>query len=324
MSEIHKIERLMNLVLLIRNRPGIKVYELARIFEICERTIYRDFKTLALAGFPVFSLPGKKGGYFINKECFLPPLRFTCEEAASILIAAKVFLKQKGFPFQDYIHLALNKIEGILENENKNYVQKINKKISISLGKLKDYQDYSGTFGKLNQAILEKRQIEITYYTITRNKLTKRTLDPFHLMFKGGFWYLIAFCHWRNEIKIFRIDRIQEILLTDNTFHVSSEFSLSSYMGKSWKVFRGDGKPQRIEIKIFPPASRWVREEMRHPTQKITPLEDETILFTAELTSFIEIKKWILEMGSCAQVLKPEELKKEIIEEIEGMKARYK
>ena len=324
MSEIHKIERLMNLVLLIKNRPGIKVQDIAHIFEICTRTVYRDFKTLALAGFPVFSMPGKRGGYFINKDCFLPPLRFTCEEAASILIAAKVFLKQKGFPFQEYIQLALAKIEGILENENKQYMQKIDKKISVSLGKLKEYQEHRDTFRKLNQAILEKRQIEISYYTITRNKLNKRTVDPFHLMFRGGFWYLIAFCHWRNEIKIFRIDRIHSITLSDITFQIPFDFSLSSYMGKSWQVVRGDGKPNKIEIKVFPPASRWVREEMRHPTQEIIPLENEAILFQAEVTSFIEIKKWILEMGSCAQVIKPEELKKEIIEEIEGMRERYK
>ena len=313
----------MNLVLLIKNRPGIKVKDIARIFQTCQRTIYRDFVTLSLAGFPVYSSSGKGGGYFIDKDCFLPPLRFTCEEVASLLIAAKFFQKQKGFPYQKDIQMSLAKIEGVLEKENKQYMQKIDKKISVYLGKMKDYQSYDTIFQQINKAIMDKRQITMTYYTITRNKQTIRTVDPFHLMFKGGFWYLIAFCHWRDEIKIFRIDRIKDIKLSNETFNIPSAFSLSSYLGKSWQIVRGDGETYKIEIKIFPPASCWVREEVRHHTQKITTLENDTILFTAEVPSFIEIKKWILQLGRCAQVIKPEELKKVVIKEIEGMRGRY-
>jgi len=313
----------MNLVLLIKNRPGIKVKDIARIFETCERTIYRDFNTISLAGFPVYSATGKGGGYFIKKDCFLPPLRFTCEEAASIFMASKFFLHQKGFPYQQEIQLGMAKLEGILEKDNKEYLQKIDKKISVYLGKLKDCQSYSSTFQQINKAIIEKIQIDITYYSITRDKLTSRVLDPFHLMFRNGFWYFIAFCHWRNEIKIFRIDRIKDIQLTNKTFQIPKEFSLASYMGKSWQVFRGDGKPRKVEIKIFPPASRWVKEEMRHPTQQIINLNNEAILFKAEVSSLLEIKKWVLQLGSSAQVLKPEELKKEIVEEIEGMRRQY-
>jgi predicted DNA-binding transcriptional regulator YafY len=314
----------MNLVLLIKSHPGIHVRDIAKSFDISERTIYRDFNTLSLAGFPVYSSPGKGGGYFIDKDCFLPPLRFTCEEAASLLIAAKIFLYQKGFPYQKNIQLALSKIEGILESENKKYMQKIDKKISVYLGKMKDYQSYDTIFQQINKAIIDKNQIIITYYTITRNKQTLRTVNPFHLMFKGGFWYLIAFCHWRNEIKIFRIDRIKDIQQTNKSFSIPSNFSLPSYLGKSWQVVRGDGETYKIEIKIFPPASRWVREEVRHHTQKITTLDNETILFTAEVPSFIEIKKWVLQLGSCAQVIEPEELKNEVLEEIDGMRERYR
>jgi predicted DNA-binding transcriptional regulator YafY len=314
----------MNLVLFIKSHPGIHVKDIAQVFNTSERTIYRDFNTLSLAGFPVYSVPGKGGGYFIDKDCFLPPLRFTCEEVASLLIAAKFFLNQKGFPYQQNIQLALSKIEGIMESENKKYMQKIDKKISVYLGKMKDYQSYDITFQQINKAIIDKNQIIITYYTITRNKQTIRTVDPLHLMFKGGFWYLIAFCHWRDEIKIFRIDRIKDIQKTNKSFNIPSTFSLSSYLGKSWQVVRGEGETYKIEIKIFPPASRWVREEVRHHTQKIINLDNETILFTAEVPSFIEIKKWVLQLGSCAQVLKPEELKNKVLEEIDGMRGRYR
>jgi len=86
---------------------------------------------------------------------------------------------------------------------------------------------------------------------------------------------------------------------------------------------RGEGEPRKVEIKIFPPASRWVREEIRHPTQEIISLDNEVILFKAEVSSLVEIKRWVLQLGSCARVLKPEDLKQEVIEEIEEMRGRY-
>jgi predicted DNA-binding transcriptional regulator YafY len=323
-SKIHKIERLMNLVLLIKNNPGIPVKKIAESFNISERTAYRDFITLSLAGFPVYSATGKGGGYFIEKDCFLQPLRFTCEEAASLLIAAKFFQSQKGFPYQQDIRLALAKIEGILETKNKEYMQKIDKKISVYLGKLKDYQSYDAIFQKVNKAIMEKKRVKMTYYAISRNEENIRNVDPFHLMFRGGFWYLIAFCHLRNEIKMFRIDRIKDLQLTENNFQVPADFSLASYMGKSWQVVRGEGETYQVEIKIFAPASRWVKEEKRHPTQRIIILGNETILFKAEVSSLTEIKRWVLQLGSCAEVIYPEELKEEVVEEIKKMRRRYR
>ena len=323
MSGIYKIERLMNLVLLIQNNPGIHIKKIAESFNISERTVYRDFATLYVAGIPVNLYPVKGGGYFINKDCFLPPMRFTCEEAASILIAAKFFQKQKGFPYQQHIQLALEKIEGVLETENKQFMQKIDKKISVFLSRFKDYQQYNTIFQDINKAIMEKRQIRLTYYSISSDKITKRNLDPIHLMFRGGFWYLIALCHLRNEIKMFRIDRIKDLQLIDKIFQVPADFSLASYMGKSWQVVRGEGETYQVEIKIFSPASRWVKEEKRHSTQKIIALEDETIIFKAEVSSLSEIKRWVLQLGSCAEVIAPEELKKEVIEEIKEMGRRY-
>jgi predicted DNA-binding transcriptional regulator YafY len=77
----------MNLILLLTNKPGIKAKKIAEFFDISERTVYRDLNTLSSAHFPLSSATDKGGGYFIEKDYFLPPLHFTCEEAASILIA---------------------------------------------------------------------------------------------------------------------------------------------------------------------------------------------------------------------------------------------
>jgi predicted DNA-binding transcriptional regulator YafY len=320
-NEINKIERLMNTIIILKAHPGIQVESLAEIFNTSIRTIYRDFKSLNFAGLPVYSSTGPHGGYYVGEQCFLSPLRFTYEEAASLFLAGSFLLQQKGCPYQKNIHLALLKIENLLEKDNKRYIQEVKDKISFNVQKLKDYEEYSETFDLLNKAMLEKRKINLKYYTISRDKLTIRTINPYHLMFRQGVWYLIAFCHWRKKTKIFRVDRIKEITISNDTFETPSDFSLSAYMGKSWQVVRG--KDQTIKVKIYPPISRWVKEEIRHSTQKIEELSDGSIIFSAEVSGIIEIKKWILGMGSSAEVLSPQTLRKEIQEEIEGIKRRY-
>jgi len=318
---MNKIERLMNTIIILKAQPGIPVESLARILNISCRTVYRDFNTLALAGLPVHSSTGPHGGYYIDEHYFLPPLRFTGEEAASLFLAGNFLLQQKGFPYQKNTHLALLKIENLLEKDNKKYIREVKDSISFNIQKLKDYEDYSETFALLNEAILNKKQVHLKYYTISRDEITTRTVNPCHLMFRQGAWYLIAYCHWRKKTKIFRIDRIKELHLTEDTFTVSSKFSLSDYMGKSWQVVRGED--QKIRVKIFPPASRWAKEELRHPTQKIRKLSDGSIIFSAEVSGITEVKKWILGMGSYAEVLAPKSLRREIEEEISGMKKRY-
>jgi len=319
---MNKIERLMNTIIILKTHPGIQVESLARILDISNRTIYRDFSTLSLAGLPVHSFTGPHGGYYIDEHYFLPPLRFTGEEAASLFLAGNFLLQQKGFPYQKNMVLALLKIENLLQKDNKKYIREVKDSISFNIQKLKDYEDYSETFACLNKAILNKKQVQLTYYTISRDEITIRTINPYHMMFRKGAWYLIAYCHWREKTKIFRIDRIKELHITEDTFTVSSKFSLSDYMGKSWQVVRGED--QKIRVKIFPPASRWAKEELRHPTQEIKKLSDGSIIFSAEVSGITEVKKWILGMGSYAEVLAPKSLRREIEEEITGMKERYK
>jgi len=82
---MNKIERLMNTIIILKAQPGIPVESLARILNISCRTTYRDFNTLALAGLPVHSSTGPHGGYYIDEHYFLPPLRFSGEEAASLI-----------------------------------------------------------------------------------------------------------------------------------------------------------------------------------------------------------------------------------------------
>ncbi|MBU4362261.1 HTH domain-containing protein [bacterium] len=139
----------------------MQVESLARILNISCRTIYRDFKTLDLAGLPVHSSTGPHGGYYIDEHCFLPPLRFTGEEAASLFLAGNFLLQQKGFPYQKDMHLALLKIENLLQKDNKKYIREAKDSISFNIQKLKDYEDYSETFTLLNQVILNKNKFTL-------------------------------------------------------------------------------------------------------------------------------------------------------------------
>ena len=149
------------------------------------------------------------------------------------------------------------------------------------------------------------------YYTLSRDEFRRRLLDPYHLIYKSGAWYLIAFCHWRQKIKTFRVDRIQSIEETDIMFEIPEHFSLKEYLKNSWQITRGD--EIQVKVRFFPPAARYVKEMKWLPTQEIKKEVNGNIIFTANVGGIIEIKRWILGYGSQAEVLEPKSLRNEII-----------
>ncbi|MFH1002087.1 MAG: hypothetical protein V1759_02425 [bacterium] len=77
------------------------------------------------------------------------------------------------------MHLALLKIENLLQKDNKKYIREAKDSISFNIQKLKEYEDYSETFTLLNQVILNKKQVYLKYYTISRDEITTRTVNPY-------------------------------------------------------------------------------------------------------------------------------------------------
>lgn len=311
---------MINILIYLQAGNVVKAKELAVLLETDLKTIYRDIESLRMAQIPIESIPGRYGGYYIPKDFYLKVPGMTSDEVAVLFFAGEILTKENGFMFEKDFKSALSKIKNSLSSEE---IKMSSGKISsityeIESMKTKIWED---TFYIIERAISQKISLLVKYYTLSRDEIRRRLLNPYHLIYKSGAWYLIAFCHWRQKIKTFRVDRIQSIEETDIMFEIPEHFSLKEYLKNSWQITRGD--EIQVKVRFFPPAARYVKEMKWLPTQEIKKEVNGNIIFTANVSGIIEIKRWILGYGSQAEVLEPKSLRNEIISEIKRVSEHY-
>lgn len=80
----------------------------------------------------------------------------------------------------------------------------------------------------------------ITYYSLSSDQVSQRQLDPYCLVYRNGACYLIAYCHNRDEVLLFRVDRIREVSITGENFEIMHGFSKDDYLRNVWGIERSD------------------------------------------------------------------------------------
>jgi predicted DNA-binding transcriptional regulator YafY len=153
----------------------------------------------------------------------------------------------------------------------------------------------------------------MVYFTMSRKKESRRKVDPYRIWFFNGTFYLIGFCHVRNEVRIFALDRIKMLHQTKDSFEIADSFDIDEFLGASFGVYQGE--PTQVKIRFSSEVAGYIREKIWHESQKLEPQEDGSLIFEAVVAGTDEIKYWILGWGSHAHVLEPESLKEEIVTE---------
>ena len=191
--------------------------ELAKRFEVSVRTIERDITALQESGVPIYAEPGRKGGYAIDKKMSLPPLNFTPAEAVAIAVA----LSQAGDqPFGRQARSALRKVvaampgsEGDLARELARRVQLVHHPPEPGSAEIQPLGG-EGISRAIEEALLRRRVLRLEYAD-AKGALTSRDVEPgVFLGGRGGFWYLVAWCRLRDDVRVFRLDRIAAATVT--------------------------------------------------------------------------------------------------------------
>lgn len=317
MSKYERLARMLKIITLVKANPNLNRSDLARLCGVdSTRTIQRDINSLSLAEIPIY-WSGK--GYEIMPDFFLPPMALTLEEAFSLILSARVYAEGEGQFHRSTLESAISKIITTLPKSSKELLESGTTKINVELRKSSDTGDL---IGKIYQSIMETKQLRIVYYSYSSNKTSERVVDPYALTFRRRAWYLIGYCHTKQKVLMFRTSRIKSMKWTGESFKPPQNFSVDSYLGKSWQVMTGE--ETKVIVRFFPEIAPLIKEVEWHPTQQIIDLPDGSILFIATVAGTKEISLWILSYGDKAEVLFPEKLRKEMINTAKKMYRRYK
>jgi proteasome accessory factor B len=186
-----------------------------------------------------------------------------------------------------------------------------------------DYSKKGDLIDDLMVGIEDKRAVFITYQSLKATEPVTYDVYPYGLAYHRGSLYLIGFAPDRREIRHWKVNRIEEAELTPVHFNPPQQFDLQQHLTKSFGVFHGDGEV-RVKIRFSPSVARYVTESKWHASQKITSEKDGSVVAEFDLDHTEEIKRWIQSFGKHAVVLEPDQLRCEVIDELDSLREAYR
>ncbi len=309
---------------LLSSRRGKSASELAEALGCHSRTIYRDLEALQDAGFPIYTdrVEGKSRWSLLETAKKNIPIPFNLAELMALYFSRGMMKILKDTVFYDSLQSLFDKIKATLAPEYLSYLERIETSLEVGSKPYKPYHMISDIIDQISEAAVQKRYIEMVYYTMSRKKETRRKVAPYKIWFFDGSFYLVGNCGLRQDIRIFALDRIKHLESTDEAFEMPADFNIDEFMRSSFGVFQGE--PVKVKIWFASEVVGYIREKIWHATQQFTPQDDGSIIFEAEVAGTDEIKYWIMSWGSKAVVVSPDSLREEIQAEAAMLLKNYK
>ena len=290
-----QINRMFEIIYLLLDKEKVSAKELSERFEVSTRTIYRDVERLSAAGIPIYMTKGRNGGIRLLPDYILNKTLLTDAEKSSILSA----LHSLNALDEESVQNTLSKLGMFFGQNNTGFIEI-------------DYNDWGNLikeqFEKSKQAILLRRILSFDYVS-AKNEATKRKVEPYVLWFKDKTWYLKCFCLDRQNPRIFRLSRMRNVTITDQTYVprnmiFEEEAQENQYVPSAAKIVMKVGKEQRYRV-----LGEFFEKD-------VVENEDGSFTVTMNLTEDEWVYGYILSFGSSAVVLEPEHTKKIIKERL--------
>lgn len=228
---MNRLDRLTSILIQLQSKRLTTAREIAKRFEVTNRTIYRDIQTLRLAGVPIGEEEGK--GYFLVDGYRLPPVMFTPEEAKSLVAVKNILNYHTEDSLNKNFESALLKIKAVLPDSEKNKLEFLDSRTAFH----EPWAPKSSHLEQIQKSITETIKLKISYHS-KKDEDTVRIICPYALYFSGAVWTTIGYCELRKEIREFRLDRINSLDELVETFIPDKAFNLNKYLQeRAKKIF---------------------------------------------------------------------------------------
>jgi predicted DNA-binding transcriptional regulator YafY len=304
--------RLLTVLELLQSYKHMNGSEMARRLEVDVRTVRRYIVTLQDMGIPVEAERGPYGAYQLARGFKLPPLMFTDAEAVALTLGL-IAIRQLKFPVNvAAVEGALAKTERVMPEKLLSQVRGLQEAISFNVTPppvIPD-NDYIVT---LSTAVQQRQQVHI-HYQSWQGETSERDFSPYGIVFNEGYWYTAGYCHLRQGVRTFRLDRIISVEPREATFDLPTDFDVLEY------VIRSIGSPSgENQIEVLMKTSIEHAQEFFPPVLGTLEETADGILFRRMASQLQWIAHILLRVDFPVTIRQSAELR-DIIREV-GMRA---
>jgi predicted DNA-binding transcriptional regulator YafY len=274
--------------------------------------------------------------YSLRPENFhLPPIAFTDKELAALQTALS--LLDGEFAYAEPLRLALQQITWGRPSPLRAPEQR---SVALGITASAGGHDLSARLAKVETAIFRNKTIVFEYYTMGRDEVSSRKVDPYHLLFQGGEFYLLGYSHERKAIRVFRLSRIRAKVSyatkAEHDFHRPEDFDPRAYANRAdWQL--GDERgvarvlvSERIAWQIERHFGRYglIRDPAEVEAEDSESLsgvavEDGDRIYETSYSSPRSLVSWLLGLGVNARLLGPPELAEELCARLGQLRERH-
>jgi proteasome accessory factor C len=311
-----RLPRLLALVPYLIARPGIAVDEAAADFGVSAKQLRKDLELLWMCGLPgygpgdLIDLSFEGGTVSVNFDAGMSrPLRLTGAEATALLVALRTLLDAPGVADADAVRRAVAKIEAAAGQAQPPAV-------AVGLG-IREGEKTARAREVVQSALRSKRALRMTYYTASKDEITERTVDPMRMLIVEGRAYLEAWCRRAEGVRLFRMDRIDEVTALDEP---AAPPPYAEQTDTTAGLFHAQ-PDQPVAQLILALDARWVSEY--YPMEEVAELGDGRLRVWMRYADLSWMVRLLLGLGGEVVVETPEVLVSALRERALGALARY-
>lgn len=299
-----KIDRLIGILSILLQQDKVTAPFLADKFEVSRRTINRDIEDLCKAGIPIATTQGANGGISIMEGYKIDRTLLTTAELQAILAGLRSLDSVSGtnryIQLMDKLSMGssdfLTGDQHILIDLSSWYKSTLAPKIEL-----------------IHKAIEQRAILEFFYYAPKGE--SKRAIEPYHLVFQWGSWYIWGWCLSRKAFRLFKLNRMEQLQLAGQVFE-KRQVPLPDLSTET--VF-----PNVYEVKaLFAPECKWRLVES-YGCDSFCEQSDGRLLFSFGFTDKESVLSWILTFGDEAELLEPKEFRKDLLELGRKLQEKY-
>ena len=300
-----KIDRLIGILSVLLQKEKMTAPELAERFEVSRRTINRDIEDLCKAGIPIQTSQGTGGGISIIEGYRLDRTILTSKDMQMILAGLRSLDSVSGSSY--YCQL--------MEKIRTGSSEFISGRDSILIDLSSWYGDsLTPKIETIQDAVENRHLVRFQYYAPSGE--SERTVEPYFLVFRLSSWYLWGWCKDRKDFRMFKLNRMDRIQKTDESFECRN-IAMPDLSNE--KIFPGG-----IKVKVlFEPDQKWRLVEEFGP-KCFTEYDDGRLLFTGDYTDLGNLITWLMTFGDKAEVIEPREAREAISQMVKRMMKIYK
>jgi predicted DNA-binding transcriptional regulator YafY len=222
--------RLITLIMLLQRQPNQNAAQLAQALDVSVRTVQRYITMLEEIGIPVYAERGPYGGYALVRGYKMPPLIFTPEEAVAVYLGTSLLEDVWGRLYQEAARGAVAKLDNVLPDEQRREVAWARQAVLALDSNWADPNLAAPHLECLHTAMRERRRVRMRYRGRSQQEPVERDVDAYRLVSRWGWQYCIGYCHRRQAIRSFRLDRILDLEFLNQTFAEPLDFNLQAYL----------------------------------------------------------------------------------------------